>query len=138
VIVQRTGIEPTRRQLMALERENAQWPTALRPIPREQWPDGARMTAAPSAAWRSRDYLVVLYEERPGVQRLTISSTHVAGRDWVDGLTWDTLQRLKGEAGFADRYAVELFPPDAEVVNVANLRHLWLLDAPPTYGWKRA
>ena len=52
-----------------------------------------------------------------------------------DAITWDELQRLKAEAGFADRWAVEVFPPDAQVVNIANIRHLFLLPGPPDYAW---
>lgn len=45
--------------------------------------------------------------------------------------------RLKAECGRGDKWAVELYPPDEAVVNVANIRHLWLLPEPPAFGWNR-
>jgi hypothetical protein len=30
---------------------------------------------------------------------------------------------------------VEVYPPDEAVVNVANIRHLWLLAEAPAYAW---
>ncbi len=80
----------SRRARVALERKNASWPKTLKSIPRGDWPPTMlAMRCFPSAVWRSRDFLVVLYEERPGVRRLTVSSTHVSGADWRDGTTWD-------------------------------------------------
>ena len=29
------------------------------------------------------------------------------------------------------------YPADRDVVNVASLRHLWVLDEPPTYAWRK-
>lgn len=57
----------------------------------------------------------------PALCRLSILRTSVKGDRWTDGITWDDLQRLKFEAGYGDAWAVELFPADAEVVNVANI-----------------
>lgn len=87
--------------------------------------------------WRSRRFLVVLWIEPNTARRLTCQRTKIRpDGQWEDGITWDDLQRLKTEAGFGDAWAVEAYPPSADVVNVANMRHLWLLDAPPHYGWK--
>lgn len=47
--------------------------------------------------------------------------------DGADGISWDRLQELKAKAGFGNRYAVEVFPPDSRVVNEANMRHVWIL-----------
>lgn len=33
--------------------------------------------------------------------------------------------------------AGEVFPAESDVVNVANMRHLWLLREPPPFGWRR-
>lgn len=44
---------------------------------------------------------------------------------------WDTLQRLKNEYLGEDVCAVEVFPPQSEVVDEVNWRHLWeVRDAP--------
>lgn len=107
-----------------------------------------RLTTSPTGVpipegvqvWGSRDHLAVLYHDPNGHDRLTINSTLMdrsTGR-WDDGITWDELMAIKAQCGFADRWAVEVYPPDAEVVDVANLRHLWLLPAPPPYAWTTA
>ena len=50
---------------------------------------------------------------------------------WEDGITWDDLQAIKNDCGYADRWLCEYYPAEDEVVNVANIRHLWLMDKPP-------
>src|ERR1035437_7391132 len=90
----------------------------------------------PVKSWRSRHFLVVLWDQG-GHPRLTIQRCKLrADGQWMDGITWEELQRLKSEAGFGAWWAVELFPADASVVNVANMRHLFLLPAPPSFAWK--
>lgn len=44
-----------------------------------------------------------------------------------DGLTWDELQEVKSDAGYGDRAAIEVYPRQDEIVNYANIRHLWVL-----------
>jgi hypothetical protein len=130
----------TRQQRRELERENARRPLYLEGISREDWPNGlADRPGAPFAVWRSRHFLVQFYKEpAPGViGRLSILRTTVAGDRWADGITWDDIQRLKAETGHADTWAVEVFPADAEVVNVANIRHVWLLAEAPAYAWRK-
>lgn len=128
--------QATRRQLQALERENARWPETLREIPRDEWP---RQPANVLAIWRSRRFLVQVYDEGGGLVRLSICRTTVdagAGR-WHDGIGWDDLQRLKSECGFGHRDAVELYPADRDVVDVANMRHLWLPPVPVWFAWRK-
>ena len=125
----------SRVQRLALERDNQRWPACLEEVSRELWPS---MPPGCIRLWRSRRFLVQQYwfdDGRPS--RLSISRTTLRkdGR-WEDGITWDEVQKLKREAGFGHRYACELFPADADVVNVANVRHIWLLDEPPTYAWR--
>lgn len=123
-----------------MRRENLRWPAALAPIPRDQWPvdpAAARCDASVRLeAWRSRTFLAQLFDEG-GMLRLSVNRTEWderANRFRAD-IGWDDLQRLKAEAGFGDRAAVELFPPDVSVVNVANMRHIWLLPEPPSWMW---
>ncbi len=42
-------------------------------------------------------------------------------------LTWDELMVIKNEMLGEDVLAVEIFPRDCDVVNEANVRHLWEL-----------
>ena len=53
--------------------------------------------------------------------------------DWSDGITWDELQQAKDNAGFADRPAIEVFPPKDSVVYEVNMRHLWVV--PDGVAW---
>lgn len=105
--------------------------------PLDQAPTGVSIPDDVRGMWGSRDHLAVLYADPNGHERLSVNSTVVdrrTGHFGDDGLTWDDLMRIKTECGLRDRWAVEVFPPDAEVVNVANMRHLWLIDQPP-YAW---
>ena len=87
---------------------------------------------------RSRTHLVQLFEERGGVIRMSVQRTEWDERQnrLRDDISWDDLQRLKAEAGYGDRWAVEIFPADRSIVNVANMRHLWLLPEPPAFAWR--
>lgn len=127
------SILTSRAQRRQLARNNAKLPAHLEGVSREDWPNP---NAPQWAVWRSRDFLVQAFQEAGGVMRLSINRTHMDGDRWADGITWDEVQRLKREAGFGDRWAVEIFPADAEVVNVANVRHIWLLPEAPAFAWR--
>lgn len=125
----------TAAQRKALQRENRSWPEGLVEIPRVEFL--ARMTGPrpPARVRRSREFLVQMFKEGEHT-RLSICRTIHTGHRWADGITWDDLQRLKCEAGFFDVCAVEIYPPDADVVNAANMRHLWLLAEAPPFMWR--
>ena len=111
---------------------------ALTRVPVEQWPAemASHMTLLPLEVWRSRDFLLQVYREGNGYERLSVIRTQLNGSGrWADGIPWEDLQRLKRECGRGDRWAVEVFPADDRVVNVANMRHLFVLQEPPPYGW---
>lgn len=100
-------------------------------IPQEMT-SGAK--GAPVRAWRSREFAAFEYHEGNYV-RISVNKSEIDNTgNWKDGITWDDLQRVKSEIGYGDRLAVEIYPPDADVVNVANMRHLWLVDWLP-FGW---
>lgn len=121
-----------------MRRENLKWPMALKEWPREDWPTPNDKVLR---VWRSRGFLVQGFAEpAPVVIRLSILRTALeAGGGWQQDITWEELQRLKREAGFGGFEAVEVFPQDSDVVNVANIRHLWVLPAGYLpFGWRRA
>jgi len=91
-------------------------------------------------AWRSSRFIVMLWIETNGARRLTVHSAEIDARtgENKDGITWDDLQKLKSEAGFGEVCAVEIYPPDDQLVYDHNMRHLWLLDAAPSFMWKPA
>lgn len=136
------SIVTTRAQRRELERQNAKMPRELREVPRDEWPLEHRIAASRILrVWRSRDYLVQEYAEpAPVLVRLSVLRTTLdpkTGR-WVDGITWDELQSIKAECGYGRHDALELYPPDSDVVNVANLRHLWVMRELQSFAWRQA
>lgn len=127
----------SRAERRELERENARQPTELREVPQA---DLAHLARPPGLVrvLRSREFMVQVFApEHPSlVARLSINRTQVAGERWRDGITWDDLQRLKAEAGYADCDAVEVYPPARDLVNVGNMRHLWVLAEPVPFAWR--
>jgi hypothetical protein len=117
---------PMRQRL--LREENKRFPFHLVEIPVDQWPDPVPPRLV--RALRSCAFAVQVYREPGGILRLSCcrAALRADGR-WVDGITWDELQALKAQAGYGDREAVEIYPPADQVVDVANMRHLWVLPA---------
>lgn len=105
-------------------------------VPQEDWPPYPDGTSPPPVeVWRSRYFLVQVYDVPPGQgARLRIS---VQRTDLKDGITWDELQAVKAAIGFGHVPAVELFPPERDLVAVSNMRHLWTLDALPAWAWRK-
>ena len=126
----------TRETHRYLEQENAKHPIVLAPVPRHLWPDTTVMQLPPFSVWRSRDFLMQGFQEE-GVIRLSVNRTRLlASGRWDDQISWDDLMELKRQAGYGDCLAVEIFPRDRDIVNVSNMRHLWLVDALP-FGFKK-
>jgi hypothetical protein len=118
-----------------LRRENDLYGVRLESIDPDTWPENVAENLI--AVWRSRDYLVQVFQDDAAVARLSINRTAIDERGaWLEGISWSTLQRLKREAGYGDFHAVEIFPADTDVVNVANMRHLWILSEPPAFAWR--
>lgn len=90
-------------------------------LPPQEWPT----TASPHGLRRvhKSDALIVMECARPGNLTLLM----IQRLDARDGLTWDDLQWVKGALGYGDREALEMYPREDLVVNVANIRHLWML-----------
>jgi hypothetical protein len=99
-------------------------------FPREQWPP-LPSSSAPDKVLRSREFLVQVFNGE--FTRLTISRTEIDRHgNWKDGISWEEMQSIKKACGFGDHDAVEAFPKDKDLVNVANMRHLWIV--PPEYS----
>jgi len=131
----KSTISTTRWQRRQLKRDNAQQPEVLREVPRERWPN---QSGDQLRVLRSCDFLVQEFAaQAPAIVRLTVCRTSLAGDSWQDGIAWEDLQRLKRECGYGDRDAVEIFPSDADVVNVANMRHLWVMADPVACAWRK-
>lgn len=114
-----------------LKTQAAKWPDRLTVWERKDWPAGGA-NAIPSevqCVWRSSRFMVQEYRARfPAMVRLSVLRLELddAG-GWRDGITWDELQTIKSQCGYGHCAALEIYPQDADVVNVANMRHLWVL-----------
>ena len=103
----------------------------LKPIPREDWPTNAYKTGGmPRAVFMSNQFLVQIFDEEGGFTRISVNRIEM-GRDgrWLADITWDQLQQVKADVGYALQDAVEVYPAERDVVNVANIRHLWVVPA---------
>lgn len=130
----------TRYQRRQLKHDNEQWPETLARVPLNSFQEAAgKMTKPPIEVWRSRYFLVQIFSEDNGIMRMTVCRTEIneTGERWKDNITWDDLQRLKRECFYGHRDAVEIYPRDVDIVNVANMRHLWLLPEPLPFGWRK-
>lgn len=112
-------------------------------IPREDWPQSAgRMTLEPSRmAIVGGAYLVQVFQEPDGITRLTVCGTNATRSRmgkvrFSDGIPWDHLQEVKRIIGYGKRDAVEVYPPDDDLVDMANMRHLWVLPYRLPFAWR--
>lgn len=103
-------------------------------IEKDRWPKDNQVKRV--SVFLSGYFLCQVFAENDGVFRISINKT-IVGKDkkWKDGITWDELQAIKDSIGFSDYYAVEIYPKNNDIVNVANMRHLWVLPEPLSIGW---
>lgn len=100
-------------------------PAELTPIPENQFKN--RTSVPMIAAWSSRKWLVQVYDEN-GHIRISVNKVAVLpDGNWEAGITWDDLMEIKAAIGYRESWAVEVYPPPERVVNVANMRHLWIV-----------
>lgn len=114
--------------------ENRRYPDTMVLVPHSDYK--AKPPRELQEVWRSRTMLCQIYQYG-GVTRLTISSTDYRAETGAvrDGLSWDELMQVKRECGFGAYEAVEIYPADANIVNVANMRHLWITGEAMPFGW---
>lgn len=106
-------------------------------IPQDRWPTDADPSRF--AVYRSKRFLVQAFNERDGVVRLSVCRAAVdATGNWVAHITWEELQAIKNGVGYEENDAVEIYPRAQDVVNVANMRHLWVLPEHLKYAWRVA
>ena len=63
-----------------------------------------------------------------GVRHLAVAS--------LSGIrpTWREMQRIKDELAGCDKTAVEVYPPAMEIVDEADMFHIWVLPGPLAFG----
>lgn len=119
----------TKEMRARLRAENRNYPPTLQPVNRLLWPRGNDRDDTRVAVFRSRCFLVqVFLIADTSEHRISVNRTDCDKQgNWIDGITWDELMQIKRECGFGDYLAVEFYPADCEVVNVANMRHLFIV-----------
>lgn len=119
-----------------MARNNKKRPKELTQIPREAWPKD-QCDVKRVSVWISQKYFVQCFLEEGNTVRISVNRTMVkyGSLYWEENLTWDELQDIKRQVGFGDRCAVEVYPQDEDLVNVANMRHLWVLPEGQKVGW---
>lgn len=89
----------SKQQRRELERENKKWPIALKLVPNHRW-ELKSFEPNRVEVWRSQEFLVQVFIEKNQTLRMSVSRTEPdANGEWVDGISWDELQRLKREIG---------------------------------------
>lgn len=128
-------MKPNKWQRKYIKQQNDKMPRRLQEIPRELWPENS--PAGILRVLRSRFFLVQVYQAaEPALVRLTVNKTTYDGKTYVDGISWEELQAIKRDCGYAENDAVEIFPNDRDVINVANMRHLWVMSEPVSFAWR--
>lgn len=113
-----------RRQILTEEKRNRKagtwgaWETITFP-PRSVFPTG--WAACFTKAHKNRVFSVLDRYDASGVRHLAVSS--LSG----ERPTWPEMQRIKDELAGPDATAVEVYPPKNEVVDDADMFHLWVL-----------
>jgi hypothetical protein len=124
------------RKRQHMKEENVLYPPTLEEVKPYLLPD-VQVSKKPIRVLRSRTHLAQIFDEGNGILRMTINRAWVADDgNWAEEIEWETLMRLKREAGYGDLDAVEIYPADKDVVNVAAMRHLWILPEPIPYAWR--
>lgn len=122
-----------RKFMRKYDQERARWPLEMKA---EQVPED--MAATVLGAWRSRSYAATAWvQTNPLVLcRLSVNRTAIDEKtgSWLNGISWDALFRIKNECGFRDFDAVEVFPAYDRLVNVANMRHLFIMAQQLPFG----
>ena len=100
-------------------------------IRKSQWPSQPENL---NRVFKSEGYLVQEYIA-DGQIRLSINCVQMGINRWIDGISWDVLQGIKNKIGYGDKCAIEIYPPEKDLVNVANMRHLWIVEM-PSFAWR--
>ena len=123
-----------KKQQLWLRKENKKYPKKLQELPRDQWPVEFAENTGILQVWRSSGFLAQAYSEGD-VIRLSINRTVIANGGFDADISWEDLQDIKHQAGYGNRRAVEVYPMDDHIINVANSRHLWILPDDIEIGW---
>jgi hypothetical protein len=115
-----------------LVKDNLKYGSEMIDVPEESWP--SVRTENLKQVLRNNKFLCQIYKEENGQLRLSVSRTMIKpDGSWEENLSWEELMEVKRKVGLGDRCAAEIYPEDKNIVNVANMRHLFILEEP--MGW---
>lgn len=118
-----------------LQQESRKFSEEFTRISDDEIKDVSFMGKKPEACFRNRNFFAAVFLddcEGQSYCRLTVNRTELfQDGNWIDKITWDELMAVKRGIGMGDRWMVEVYPKDDEIVNVANMRHLFLVPRPP-------
>lgn len=126
-------MEISRNQRRQLEKDNLKQPEKLTEIPRNKWPSDKVKNK--TKIFRSRKFLVQEFDEENSI-RISVNRTSMnSNGKWEENITWEELQEIKREIGYGNMCALEIYPKDKDIVNIANMRHIWLQKEQWPIGW---
>ena len=115
---------------------------AMQEIPRSAWPPTSPdfdERFMPMAVWRSRDFFVQVVMESNSAIRICVNHNFLNEKGEArDGISWDDLFRIKNEIGYAGCDCIEIYPAVEDLVNVANMRHLFVLPEKHPWNWRNS
>lgn len=131
--------EQRRAQQRHINRVSKAFGDALVEIPASQWTEKASPGLV--RVLRSKHVLVQEYAPAAGtgdmvVCRLSILLIDLDGDRWTDGIGWDQLFKIKNDCGYSAFDAVEVHPRLCDLVDVAAIRHLWVLRGLLPFAWR--
>lgn len=80
----------------------------------------------PLSVWTNDVYQCTVYRVQEGPPDETMLHLSLKRHDRLAVHDWRHLQAIKNEVCGAERYAVEIFPPESRLVDSANEYHLWV------------
>ena len=112
-------------------------PIRMKKVPERLWPQNCHDPKRKSV-WQGSGYLAQVFEAENGIYRISINRVerNWDGQEWADSIPWDDLQDIKNAVGFVGMDAVEVYPKKKDVVNVAPMRHLWVMTEPLPFAWR--
>ena len=120
-----------------LKKTSKKYPAHLVEIPYAEWPEMARLSNRIHKIMRSDKFLVQIIPERnPCLARLTVNRTEIEEKSWKGNITWDELMQIKRECGYKNFDALEVYPMDEDIINVSNMRHLFIMEYPVEFAWR--
>lgn len=89
---------------------------------------GGNTSFRPDGVWMNNRYIVQVFDGQEVFDR-PATKLMIRRNDSEPICSWTDLQRIKNELYGPEATAIQFFPPESELVDVANLYWLWVLNA---------